>query len=182
MKIVSIFDKNLFAIKYTGQTKDEFSRLFELWQDSEYLERFFETHKKDLKNGLWGTISVEEAIIETFNNAQDFEQNLLELSEQSENDQLLGLEKIFNPLNDFQTQIFRLGKSKAKATWLRIYALRVNSNIYIITGGAIKLTQKMQDRKHTNVELSKIKSCRKYLIDHGIDDIDKVISEIEIKK
>jgi hypothetical protein len=41
MEIVSIFGENLFAIKYAGEDKDEFSRLFELWQDAEYLEEFF---------------------------------------------------------------------------------------------------------------------------------------------
>lgn len=40
MEMVSIFGKNLFAIRYTGEDKDEFSRLFELWQDAEYLESF----------------------------------------------------------------------------------------------------------------------------------------------
>ena len=39
MKIVSIFGKNLFAIKYTGETKDEFSRLFELWHKKNWERR-----------------------------------------------------------------------------------------------------------------------------------------------
>lgn len=70
-------------------------------------------------------------------------------------------------------------KSKAKRNWLRLYALRVDKNVYIITGGTIKLTQKMQDRKHTNIELGKIDRCRRYLIGRGIVDLDGVIEEIE---
>lgn len=100
MEIIPIFGKNLFAIKYAGETKDEFSRLFELWQDSEYLEEFFEANKLDLNNGFWGSISVEDAIIETYDYAQDFEYKMLGLSEQSEDVQLLGLEKIFSPLHN----------------------------------------------------------------------------------
>ncbi len=65
MEIVSIFGKNLFAIRFEGETKDEFSRLFELWQNPEYLEGFFEIHKADMTNGFWGNISVEDAIIRT---------------------------------------------------------------------------------------------------------------------
>ena len=38
MEIVSIFGKNLFAFKYPDETEDEFSRLFDLWNDPEYLE------------------------------------------------------------------------------------------------------------------------------------------------
>jgi hypothetical protein len=179
MEIVHIFGKNLFAIKYAGETKDEFSRLFELWQDAEYLEEFFETNKTDLENGFWGSKSVEDAIFETFDYAQKFEHKLLELSGQNEEDQLSGLERIFKPLYNSQYQIATLNKSKARETWLRIYALRVDKNVYIVTGGAIKLTQKMQDRKHTSLELKKIESCRRYLLDNGIVDVDGVIEKIE---
>ena len=179
MEIVPIFGKNLFAFKYTGEANDEFTRLFELWQDPEYLEDFFETHKSDLQDGFWGNISVENAIIETFNYAQTFEKQLLDLSKKSEQEQLLGLEEIFSPLRDSQFQISTLGKSKAKSTWLRIYALRIDNNVYLITGGTIKLTQKMQDRKHTMTELKKLESCRNILLDQGIVDIDGVIEEIE---
>lgn len=179
MEIGSIFGKNLFAIKYAGEDKDEFSRLFELWQDAEYLEEFFETQKSDLENGFWGSISIENAILDTFEYAQDFENILLELSEKSDSKQIEGLEDIFRPLHDSQYQILTLNKSKAKQTWLRLYALRVEDNVYIITGGAIKLTQKMQDRKHTNLELRKIESCRRFLLDQGIVDVEGVIEEIE---
>jgi hypothetical protein len=179
MEIVSIFGKNLFAIRYTGEDKDEFSRVFELWQDAEYLEEFFETQKSDLENGFWGNISIENAILDTFEYAQEFENKLLELSEKSDSKQIEGLEDIFRPLHDSQYQILTLNKSKAKQTWLRLYALRVEDNVYIITGGAIKLTQKMQDRKHTNLELRKIESCRRFLLDQGIVDVEGVIEKIE---
>lgn len=37
----------------------------------------------------------------------------------------------------------------------------------------------MQDRKHTNLELRKIESCRRFLLDQGIVDVEGVIEEIE---
>lgn len=179
MKIVSIFGKNLFAIKYAGEAKDEFSKLFELWQDAEYLEDFFEIHKFDLENGFWGTTSIENAILETFEYAQKFENTLLELSEKSITEQIGGLEDIFSSLHNSQYQILTLNKSKAKQTWLRLYALRIENDVYIITGGAIKLTQKMQDREHTSLELRKIERCRRFLLEQGIVDVEGVIEEIE---
>ena len=179
MKIVSIFGKNLFAIHYTGEQTDEFSRLFDLWHDPEYLEEFFELNKSDLENDFWVNISVEDAILKTFNYAQELEDKLLRLSEHGENDQLAGLENIFSSLYNSQYQILTLNKSKAKNTWLRLYGLRVDNNVYIVTGGAIKLTQKMQDREHTNAELNKLDSCRRYLQTQGIVDLDGIIEEIE---
>ena len=105
MEIVSIFGKNLFAIKYSGKIKDEFSRLFELWQDAEYLEEFFENHKSDIENGFWGKKSIESAIIETFEYAQEFENILLELAEKSDKEQIEGLEDVFSSLHNSQYQI-----------------------------------------------------------------------------
>lgn len=179
MEIVSIFGKNLFAFKYSGEAKDEFARLFELWHDPEYLEDFFETNISDLQNGFWGNMSVEDAIIETYNNAQTFEKRLIDLSKQSEKEQVCGLEEIFRSLDNSNFQIFILGKSKAKSTWLRIYALRIDKNIYLITGGTIKLTLKMQDRAHTTAELRKLENCRNFLLEQGIVDIDGIIEETE---
>lgn len=57
---------------------------------------------------------------------------------------------------------------KRHASWLRIYAIRVEPNVYIITGGAIKLTAKMQDREHTQRELDKLNACRDFLRINGI--------------
>ena len=169
----------MFAIKYSDETKDEFSRLFALWQDPEYLEGFFETHKSDLQNGFWTCKTIEEAVFETFDYAQYFENQLLTLSNLDAREQVDVLSKIFTSLHNSQINIVPLHKSKARNTWLRLYALRVDRNAYIVTGGAIKLTQKMQDRPHTQQELVKIERCRNYLIGLGIVDKDGVIEEIE---
>ncbi len=169
MEIVPIFGEHLKAIKYPGEEKDEFARLFELWQDAEYLEEFFETHKADLTSGHWKDINVTSAIFETYDYAEIFEKRLLELSTQSSKRVKSGLDRIFKSLHDSQKQVIPLNKSKAKQDWLRIYALRIESNVYVITGGAIKLTRTMQEREHTKRELKKMEAVRQFLIGHGID-------------
>lgn len=72
-----------------------------------------------------------------------------------------------------------LGKEKGKlknrinhASWLRIYALKLSSGIYIITGGAIKLTATMQERNHTLTELSRMEAVRQFLLNEQIIDDD----------
>lgn len=180
MKLVSIFGENLLAIKYEDEEKDEFARLFDLWQNAEFLEEFFETYKADLQNGFWGDISVEGAMFETYDYAENLEQRLLKLSKQSSNVQLDGLDELFKPLHNSQIQILPLNESKARETWLRIYALRVDTDVYIITGGAIKLTQTMNEREHTSEELVKIRNCRAFLLEQGIIDAEGVIEEIEL--
>ena len=82
-------------------------------------------------------------------------------------------------ITDERTSEILLGKEKARlsntprhASWLRIYAIRLEPGIYIITGGAIKLTRTMQEREHTLVELARMEKVRRYLIDNGISDMD----------
>jgi hypothetical protein len=179
MKIVPIFGEKLFAIQYPGEPEDEFRRLFNLWADPEHLENFFERNKADITDGFYGTFTVEGATFETYEHAEYLEEQLLALTVQSDTDQLKGLESIFKPLHDSQTKLLTLNESKARKHWLRIYALRVEKDIYIITGGAIKLTKTMQERKHTYDELIKIRQCKTFLMEKGIVDKEGVIEEIE---
>ena len=72
-----------------------------------------------------------------------------------------------------------MGKEKAKlrntlrhASWLRIYAIKLDPGIYVITGGAIKLTRTMQEREHTLVELARMEKVMRFLIDNHISDMD----------
>ena len=89
------------------------------------------------------------------------------------------LEKIFRPLDNSRTAEMLLGKEKARLknqikhpSWLRIYALKLSTGIYIVTGGAIKLTATMQERKHTLEELQKMEKVRQFLLNENIVDED----------
>ena len=153
MEIIPIFGQRLYSIRYKNEAKDEFSRLFELWNDPEYLEDFFTEHFNDLNSGFWKINQVFNAMLETFKYASELEEKLLTLAKDNTNDQKAGLETIFKPLHNSQSSVYTLGLSKAKATWLRIYALRIEKDVFLITGGAIKLTLQMEVREHTYKEL-----------------------------
>lgn len=76
-----------------------------------------------------------------------------------------------------------LQKSKAygilRKSWLRIYAIRIAKNIYIISGGAIKLTQKMNN-DDLRLELNKLEITKQFLIDKGLfDEYDFEYLELE---
>lgn len=89
------------------------------------------------------------------------------------------MDMIFRPLENSRASEMLLGKEKARlhndgghSSWLRIYAIRIDPGIYVITGGAIKLTRTMQEREHTLIELIRMEKVRNYLIDNGISDMD----------
>ena len=48
--------------------------------------------------------------------------------------------------------------------------------MYVITGGAIKLTLKMEERNHTKVELAKLENGGRFLLNEDIIDDDSFIN------
>jgi hypothetical protein len=179
MEIIPIFD-NLFAFKYKNEATHELERLLGLWQDTEFLEEFFNDNLGDLQREIWKYCSVENAIIKTLQYARDFQKKLVELSLDDSSSKLNTLESLFQPLSSIEHRR-PFNKSKAVDNWLRLYGLRADKDVYVITGGAIKLTRTMQERNHTNIELKKIESCRDYLLEYGIYDSEGLIELIENK-
>ena len=147
MEIKRIFGNCLWAIKYNDEGEkekekpDEFKRLFDLWQDIEYLEQFFEDNKQDLQSGFYGEKSVEDAVRETRNEAKWLEKRMMELSHLNYEGQIKGLDELFEPLDNNQYRIVELSKSKAYGnrhkSWLRVYAIKVDLNVYVVTGGQL---------------------------------------------
>jgi hypothetical protein len=79
-------------------------------------------------------------------------------------------------LYDRTIRIDDFEKNKVKGlnnpNWLRIYAIRLDTNLFVISGGAIKLTPTMNDRTHLLMELEKLNITQKYLRDDEDDVLD----------
>ena len=172
MKIVHTFVPGLYAFKYSDKAFDELERLLDEWNDIEMLRKFFEENSKDLK---YFQLDVDDAIFETKKEASGLRKKLITLSTE-ENPEL---DSIFVNLNANEWRIIELAKQKSKKRWLRLYALRIDTNTYVITGGAIKLTHEMKIRLHTAKELDKLELCRNYLKDQNVFDIDS-FNELDI--
>ena len=92
------------------------------------------------------------------------------------------LDELFKPLGSADTRATELSREKARnwdnrqhASWLRVYAIRLEPNIYVVTGGAIKLTRTMQEREHTAIELEKLNRCKEFLKSQGVFDKDSFV-------
>ncbi|MCX6170172.1 MAG: hypothetical protein NTX65_12575 [Ignavibacteriales bacterium] len=178
MQIVTIFETQnqaLFSFKYDDQETDEFDRLFDQWQDLEYLEDFFTRNKNDLIGGFFGTISIEDAVMQTRSDALELQKQLLEIENSDENSPK-SLNSYFKPLDNITYKQDDLEKTKAygiiEKSWIRVYAIKVPENYYVITGGAIKLTRTMIERAHTQKELQRLDNCLAFLRAEGIFDED----------
>ena len=186
MKFVPIFvdEDCLLSTKKDNEEQDEFSKIFDQWTDIEYLDKFFTTNENDLNRPFWEGISIEQAIIETRNEAIKFRKYLKKISEKPPEERIPLFLRLFHPLSKDQGISSFLEKKKAygkrNKTWLRIYALKAGEDMYIITGGAIKLTDNMGERPHTRRELKKLEICEQFLRSEGIVDEEGIIELLEL--
>lgn len=186
MEIVRIFDDEdcLLSVQYDENKQDEFSRIFEDWTDIEFLENFFEENKHDLERPFWNNVSIEEAIQLTRNEAIKLSKYFYDLSKKTPRKRILLFADLFKPLGKQLSNADFLNRKKVYGlriiSWLRIYALKIGDDMYLITGGAIKLTKKMKDREHTRKELQKIDYCKQILKEEGIIDEDGMVELLEL--
>lgn len=171
MEEFSIFEHvkgHLLAFCYKDGDVDCFTTCFQRWSDVEYLEEFFEINKEDV-TGEFYKETVENAVVKTLKESKLFKKQILDIANGRGN---LELEKLFKPLTDTEPLTRQRNKSYGieKNSWLRIYAIRLGKNLFIITGGCIKLTKEMKDRSHTRDELKALDVAFQYLKEMGIDD------------
>ncbi len=177
-RIIHGYD-HLWAVRDESQKADELTRLFQRWNNANYLLDFFLANLEDLQ-GFFHIEKISDAIKDTMEDADELERLILEFPYTEH------LDELFHPLSLSDNRMRELTREKARnwdrkkhASWLRIYAIRIEPNVYIITGGTIKLTAKMQDRKHTQIELDKLNICREYLIQNGVFDQDSFVDYIK---
>ena len=105
----------------------------------------------------------------TLDEAEEMENSLYDYSGQSFGDSDINLQHLFKPLNNFEYTITTYQKSKARIRkgWLRLYAIRLAENCYLVTGGSIKLTPDMK-RDHLQHELKKLEQAKQFLRNNGI--------------
>ena len=176
MEIINIFaiiKDSLLAVQFDFEQSDEFSVLFNKWNDVEFLEKFFEEHKEDLNSGFYGEVTIEEAVFRTIEEANKFEIYIKDIANRGKRNPNSTLQDlVFTPLSKSDTSIGHL-KTKAYGnedkTWLRVYAIEIASNLYIVSGGAIKLTETMNQREHLLLELKKLNATIEYLNEIGFE-------------
>lgn len=179
MEIINIFAieiKALYAVQFEQNDCDEFALAFRNWNDTEYLEEFFENNKDDLQSGYYGKISVEDAIFSTIEEANNFEAEIKKVAKEGSLDKENSLQDIiFHPFHKNDTT-FILQETRAYGTsynsWLRLYAIRISPQCFVVVGSAIKLTGANQDRTHTNDQLKKLKIGAEYLKSQGLLEDD----------
>jgi len=165
-------DGRLWAVHFEGENLNELDRVFTQWNDAGWLLKFFRENFNDLVS-YFKITKLDEAVYDTMADSDQLECLILDISPDA------NLDELFRPLENSRAAEMMLSKEKARlqsrpkhASWLRIYAIKLNPGIYVVTGGAIKLTRTMQERVHTLKELEKMEKVRQYLVANGVIDND----------
>ena len=163
---------NLWAVRYDNCLDNVLDTILDQWNDVMWLRSFFKQNVGDLA-AYFKITDVNQAIYDTIEDSERLQCLIMDISPDA------NLDEIFRPLENERISEMLLGKEKARlrdtrrhASWLRIYAIKLEPGIYIITGGAIKLTRTMQEREHTLVELARMEKVRRFLLDNYIADLD----------
>lgn len=173
MEITPIFTEKLASFKYDNLFKSEYHKRMDNWYDNEYL------FDKAIEN------NIDEDNIDQFIDKIFYDREFIrgEIKRGCQEDCLFDL---FTSIHNNPISLLKYEESKAKfliklknkykdrRSVLRIYALRITNNFFIITGGAIKFSQTMQEHPDTLFELNKLKDCREFLIEEDYCDEDMI--------
>ena len=166
MEIVAIFADRLFALKYEGEADNEYDRLMDLWTDTEYVRNFLNANDMDIPIHK----TKRQFVNYIRQDAYNIDEQLIKITETTDQ----SLSYFFKPLynNEYEFKILSLQKGRQHC--LRLYAIKIDEDTFIITGGAIKLPlhHLMKDREHTRVELQKLERAKSYLKENGVFDED----------
>lgn len=80
-------DKNLWAVRYDGEDDNVLFRLFDQWDDAEWLRSFFTCHFSDLVR-YFRITNINQAVLDTMDDRDELECLLLDLDGDADLDAL----------------------------------------------------------------------------------------------
>jgi hypothetical protein len=150
MKIACIFESQLYSFHYDEYNEIEYERNLNQWSNTEYLYEFAK------ENNIQDIVAFVDEISDNLEEMQDLINDIAESDGQ--------FKRLFIPLKYSETnKTISLRKGKINHNRLRLYAIKLIDELFIITGRAIKISQRMQDHPSTAQELSKLSEARIYL-------------------
>jgi hypothetical protein len=188
MKIRLIFspkeapEEGLWAVRWDDAATDAFRKLLAEWTDPEYMFQFCVDHLQDVQRKFGYAIEPAVAAEELMDEAEVLKELLYRLGTRQDPD--TRLQQIFKPLgNEGSLTELQLSKASVKDRTfkdpkLRIYAVRVGENTYVVTGGAIKLTDRMGERAHTQAQWERVQRARDWLKSENIvypEDLNELL-------
>lgn len=178
MEIIAIFPPYIYSVKYDDRNENEYDRLFDEWNDVTTVLDFLMQHRDMLKASVWEKVSEPElAARQILDEAEALEQLFEELNSHTVKGDKPDFDSHFHYLDGkykFELEYEPMKSyGDGRPSLLRMYAIKMDRNTYLITGGGIKLGATIQDSPDLKDSvIQNIDSVRAWLKENGIMDAD----------
>ncbi|MCH5246370.1 MAG: hypothetical protein J1E84_07890 [Muribaculaceae bacterium] len=184
MEIVEIYKDYLYSISFDECDLSEYHRVFRQWYDLDYLVTFFSENRDFVNNDFWIKAGLnpdepEESAMRVIDEADNLEEYIKVLVENSSNNVKPDFDEYFHFLGGKYKCLWSLEPVKSYGTstpsLLRLYAIKIDSNCYLIVYGGIKLGATIQSSPVLkDAVFNKIDAVLSYLKANGITDSDDI--------
>ena len=145
------------------------------YNDAEFLDEYFNENAEKLIYYVNPSYTPQDAAIRTQREATALIQELKTLATDGLTGDGGSLDDLFEPLHSVEVyshpRYYTDVKAKGypdEAPWLRVYAVKCDYNLYVITGFGLKLVQEMRDDPDLVIELRKLELATDYLDSIGM--------------
>lgn len=177
MEIVSIYPPFLYSVQYDGDDLNVLFRLISTWKDIEAVKAFMDENKELLAHKIWKRITAYNAALQVLDEANGMDDMLRERAERAERGMRPDLDDLFQYLDGIYKYELQYPPMKLYGTghppMLRLYAIKMCANTYLIVDGGIKLARTIQASPDIRTHvLQNVDLVRKWLKQNGIYDSD----------
>lgn len=174
MELVHIHKPYLYSIKYDGEDSDEYNRLMEEWLDVYEVNNFLcdniTTFNEYWSDFFSNTLEAAEQIAEEANVMESYFEDVAYNTSVGE---FPDYDSYFQYLDGVYSCEVRYIPMKGygiyRPSLIRVYAIKIEPNVYVVVDGGIKLGKKIQNspglKEHV---IKKINIARTYLSSLGI--------------
>ena len=158
------------------EIKDIYSILMDdKWSDDKYLLEFIKQNEECLNDNYWTGVDMFEIINNIKIEMASFDEELYLADQNKQMNNSRSLDKIFlklhqniYSLNTFN-ETYRKARPNLSRSIIRLYGIELSDKTIIITGGTLKLKQKMIG-ENFDTEFKNLKRVQTYLNKQGIID------------
>lgn len=184
VEIVEIYQDWLYSIGFDEEDLNEYHRVFREWHDLDYLVRFFSENKAYVNTEFWQRAGLsadnpEQSAERVIDEADNLETYIYQLVENCSSGVKPDFDEYFHFLGGKYKCLWSLEPVKSYGTdtpsLLRLYAIKLDSNCYLIVYGGIKLAETIQNSPVLKDKVfNKIDSVLHFLRANGIADSDDI--------
>lgn len=184
MEIREIYKDCLYSIKFDEADTDEYSRAISLWKDLDFLVDFFKANAKEVEQPFWRAVGLNPdtplaSAERVASEAIALAAHISDLAHNAINGDVPDFEDFFHPLGGKYSYVRELEPHKSYGTFnpslLRLYAIRIERNVYLIVFGGIKLGSTIQNSPGLKQQVfNRIDNVIAYLKANGIFEADDI--------